>query len=182
MTSRSSMTYSCRRWGAINLLHAGNLMRAGAIAVVALALAGCSMPAARAVSSNAAPVAESGQRVSYGKNQSLARSDCRATNCPADRQQAVVNLPIPGQKIRTASAALDPALLGFAPVDRREADDFSLSIARDEARKKPSPLAFGMLSATFGQSWNYDLRLRENTAELTKEKLVIASAATDKTY
>lgn len=59
---------------------------------------------------------------------------------------------------KVAAADLDPDLLGFAPVDRRAARDFSLEIAREAARSKPDKaVSFGMMSATFGQSWSYEL-------------------------
>lgn len=59
---------------------------------------------------------------------------------------------------KVAAADLDPELLGFAPVDRRAARDFSLEIAREAERGKPhETLSFGMMSATFGQSWRYEL-------------------------
>lgn len=62
---------------------------------------------------------------------------------------------------QSADAALNPALLGFAPVDRRAAEDFSLEIARKKSVADPgTQLSFGLLSATFGQSWTYNLNLR----------------------
>lgn len=71
-----------------------------------------------------------------------------------------------GTKAETqvAAADLDPALLGFAPVNRHAAHEFSLEIARAEARKEPKKaLHFGMMSATFGQSWAYDLDMKPDT-------------------
>ncbi len=63
---------------------------------------------------------------------------------------------------KVAAADLDPALLGFAPVDRRAAEDFSLEIARKKnTTGEGSRLSFGLLSATFGQSWSYNLNLRD---------------------
>jgi len=60
------------------------------------------------------------------------------------------------QETRVAASALDPNLLGFVPVDRRAAHEFSLEIAREAARGKPrETVSFGMLSATFGQSFDY---------------------------
>lgn len=62
------------------------------------------------------------------------------------------------EETQVAAADLDPQVLGFAPVDRRAAHEFSLEIAREAARQKPKEtMSFGMMSATFGQSWAYDL-------------------------
>ena len=75
---------------------------------------------------------------------------------------------------KVAAADLDPALLGFAPVDRRAAEDFSLEIARNRkgAPEEGSRLSFGMLSAAFGQSWNYNVSIRDADAQ---EKLADAT-------
>lgn len=60
------------------------------------------------------------------------------------------------QETRVAASALDPHMLGFVPVDRRAAHEFSLEIAREAARGKPrETVSFGMMSATFGQSFDY---------------------------
>ena len=62
------------------------------------------------------------------------------------------------RETQVAAADLDPQILGFAPVDRRAAHEFSLEIAREAARQKPKEtITFGMMSATYGQSWAYDL-------------------------
>lgn len=59
------------------------------------------------------------------------------------------------------AAGLDPELLGFAPVDRRAAEDFSLEIARKQNAGFTAPmLSFGMLSATFGSSYSYELSVK----------------------
>lgn len=71
-----------------------------------------------------------------------------------------------GSKAETqvAAADLDPALLGFAPVNRHAAHEFSLEVARAEARREPKKtIHFGMMSATFGQSWAYDLDMKPDT-------------------
>ncbi|MFN4354083.1 hypothetical protein [Parvibaculum sp.] len=68
-----------------------------------------------------------------------------------------------GTKAETqvAAADLDPLVLGFAPVNRHAAHEFSLEIARAEARNAPKKaIHFGMMSATFGQSWAYDLDMK----------------------
>lgn len=71
-----------------------------------------------------------------------------------------------GSKAETtvAAADLDPQVLGFAPVNRHAAHEFSLEIARAEARSEPKKaIHFGMMSATFGQSWTYDLDMKPDT-------------------
>ena len=71
-----------------------------------------------------------------------------------------------GTKAETAVAAadLDPLMLGFAPVNRHAAREFSLEIARAAARNAPKKaIHFGMMSATFGQSWAYDLDMKPDT-------------------
>ncbi|HUD50897.1 hypothetical protein [Parvibaculum sp.] len=62
---------------------------------------------------------------------------------------------------KVAAASLDPDLLGFAPIDRHAAEDFSLEIARKNRGGDTSHLSFGMLSAAFGQSWDYNLAIRD---------------------
>ena len=60
------------------------------------------------------------------------------------------------RETRVAASELDPHVLGFVPVDRRAAHEFSLEIAREAARGKPrETVSFGMMSATFGQSFDY---------------------------
>ncbi len=64
------------------------------------------------------------------------------------------------RETRVAASDLDPHVLGFVPVDRRAAHEFSLEIAREAARGKPrESVSFGMMSATFGQSFDYRLDL-----------------------
>lgn len=64
------------------------------------------------------------------------------------------------RETRVAASDLDPHVLGFVPVDRRAAHEFSLEIARETARGKPrESVSFGMMSATFGQSFDYRLDL-----------------------
>lgn len=72
------------------------------------------------------------------------------------------------ETVKTASA-LDPDLLGFAPVDRRGAEEFSLEIARKKATgSETRPLSFGMLSAAFGQSWTYDVHIRGSGGKIAE--------------
>lgn len=59
------------------------------------------------------------------------------------------------------ASALQPDVLGFAPADRRAAADFSLEIARKQRSGIDAPmLSFGMLSANYGPSVGYELKLR----------------------
>lgn len=77
-----------------------------------------------------------------------------------------------------AAADLDPLVLGFVPVDRRAAHEFSLEIARETSRQEPKEtVSFGMMSATFGQSWDYRLDM---TPDASTRRLADASAATEK--
>ncbi|MBX3493664.1 MAG: hypothetical protein KF899_11935 [Parvibaculum sp.] len=74
---------------------------------------------------------------------------------------ALLESPDGGKReTRIAASDLDPHVLGFVPVDRRAAHEFSLEIAREAARDKPrESVSFGMMSATFGQSFDYRLDL-----------------------
>lgn len=99
------------------------------------------------------------------------RSFCETPNTVATRDDFHGVLALFDDKAETpgdtevAAADLDPALLGFAPVDRRAAEDFSLEIARKKSTTgEGSRLSFGLLSATFGQSWSYNLNLRDTAS------------------
>jgi hypothetical protein len=90
------------------------------------------------------------------------RSFCETPGSVAtsDDFHGVVALVSENKPTQTASAAnLDPDVLGFAPVDRRAAEDFSLEIARKHPAQAEM-LSFGMLSATFGSSYTYELNIR----------------------
>lgn len=77
-----------------------------------------------------------------------------------------------------AAADLDPLTLGFVPVDRRAAHDFSLEVAREAANREPKQaVSFGMMSATFGQSWDYELDMVPDAAG---KKFADASASAEK--
>lgn len=79
---------------------------------------------------------------------------------------------------KVAAAALDPQILGFAPVDRRAAEDFSLEIARKDAKVEAPMLSFGMLSATFGSSFSYELNMRGSIADAARPgKLALVTPA-----
>lgn len=113
------------------------------------------------------------------------RSFCETPNAVATKDDfhGVLALfdkkkPDEPQGTRVAAADLDPAVLGFAPVDRRAAEDFSLEIAR----KKPltedgSRLSFGMLSAAFGQSWAYQVNVKDSAAQKLAEADTTAATA-----
>ena len=79
--------------------------------------------------------------------------------------------PDTSSDVKVADASLDPQLLGFAPVDRRAAEDFSLEIARKQNQIDAPMLSFGMLSATFGSSFPYSLTMHRDNAS-TKAKQV----------
>lgn len=137
-------------------------LRVSMLGFAALTLAGCSLPTAKADLARQSSQTERSLRMTYGKNQQLASRACQ--DFSANPAPACASTKTRHEQ-HMVSAVLDPALLGFAPVDRREASEFSLEIARDEARKAAPPLAFGMLSGSFGQSWGYDLTLRHRTAD-----------------
>lgn len=93
---------------------------------------------------------------------------------------ALLDTKKPDSSTKVAAAALDPQILGFAPVDRRAAEDFSLEIARKDAKVEASMLSFGMLSATFGSSFSYELNMRGTLADASqpgKLALVIPAPA-----
>jgi len=60
--------------------------------------------------------------------------------------------------------ATNPVALGFVPIDRRLAvEGFSLeAVAADSAKERPAAhrVSFGMLQASYGQSWSYELTSR----------------------
>jgi len=60
--------------------------------------------------------------------------------------------------------ATNPVALGFVPIDRRLAvEGFSLeAVAADSAKERPAAhrVSFGMLQASYGQSWSYELTHR----------------------
>ncbi len=62
------------------------------------------------------------------------------------------------------SAEADLIALGFAPIDRGIARDrFALETASAEPEeRKRQPVAFGMLQASYGQSWSYELTTRRD--------------------
>lgn len=111
------------------------------------------------------------------------RSFCEEPNAVAARDDfhgviAFFDKSKTDEGTKVAAATLDPEILGFAPVDRRAAEDFSLEIARKKTAKIEAPmLSFGMLSATFGSSFPYDLNMRGPIAEAGKEKLAMAEPA-----
>ncbi|MBI1260430.1 MAG: hypothetical protein GC184_01775 [Rhizobiales bacterium] len=154
------------------------LSRGLLLSALALSLAGCSMPAANSALGRLAAMAGLSERVMYSKNSHLAARDCQTLSdllhdtSPVCTTAAKPRNAVPAQQL--ASREMDPLALGFAPVDRRAAADFSLEIARQESRKKPDPLVFGMLSATFGQSWSYELTLKDGDKNASGKKVAAA--------
>ena len=60
-------------------------------------------------------------------------------------------------------------------IDRRAAADFSLEIARRQNAAIDAPmLSFGMLSANYGPSYSYDLKLSDQANNPTEPKLAEA--------
>lgn len=91
------------------------------------------------------------------------RSFCETPGSAASRDDFPGVIALLGEEAKPgeteiAAASLDPRLLGFAPIERSGAEDFSLAIAaRKNAGEENAPLFFGMLSASFGQSWPYEV-------------------------
>lgn len=93
------------------------------------------------------------------------RSFCETPNTAATRDDfhgvlALIRKEPGTSDVKVADASLDPQLLGFVPVDRRAAEDFSLEIARKQNQIDAPMLSFGMLSASFGSSFSYSLKIR----------------------
>lgn len=83
-------------------------------------------------------------------------------------------------QIASAESDSDLIALGFAPIDRGIARDrFALETANaaPEDRKR-QPVAFGMLQASFGQSWSYELTTRRDGTRVAQSGTVqqLASA------
>lgn len=110
------------------------------------------------------------------------RSFCEEPNAVATRDDFHGVIALFGNdksdpETKVAAASLDPEILGFAPVDRRAAEDFSLEIARKNASVEAPMLSFGMLSASFGSSFSYELNMRGTIAEAGTGKLAMADTA-----
>ena len=74
--------------------------------------------------------------------------------------------------------ATNPAALGFVPIDRQFAvENFSLDIVHTQtAARTGHRISFGMLQASYGQSWSYELTahrtpIREATARPAAEQV-----------
>ena len=102
------------------------------------------------------------------------RSFCETPDTVATRDDfhgvfALLKKEADTSDVKVAAASIDPQLLGFAPVDRAAAEDFSLEIARKQNQIDAPMLSFGMLSASFGSSFPYSLTIRSaQTASPTK--------------
>lgn len=111
------------------------------------------------------------------------RSFCETPNTIATKDDfhgviALLETKEPEGGASVAAASLDPQVLGFAPVDRRAAEDFSLEIARRDANVEAPMLSFGMLSATFGSSFSYELNMRGSLVDAAQPgKLALALPA-----
>lgn len=114
---------------------------------------------------------------------SLSGKDCRflgtlirngANYCDKNSTAAAaINEPA---VIEVASTEPDPDLLGFAPVDRRAASDFSLEIARQQNAGIEAPmLAFGMISASNLPSYSYNVKMRDGTDPKAKKVALLSS-------
>ena len=169
------------------LISGRKLLRLGAIAALSVTLSGCAAPLIGAVTIGQAwSIAGLVSTVFTGRDltehalSEVTGKDCRilesllndtrdfcetpGTIATQDDFHGVIALlegadkDNEGEPVQVASAAdLDPQLLGFMPVNRDAARAFSLEIARD-ARSEDQSLSFGMLSASFGQSFSYELR------------------------
>ena len=168
-------------------LRPGKLIRFGAVAGIALMLSGCAAPVIGALTVGQAwSIAGLVSTVFTGRDltehalSEVTGKDCRilesllndtrgfcetpGTDATRDDFHGVIALLEDNGKaeeakpVQVASAAeLDPQLLGFMPVDRDAAREFSLEVARN-ANSESDTLSFGMLSASFGQSYTYELR------------------------
>jgi hypothetical protein len=175
--------------GAIGMTN--TLFRHSALAAaIGLGLSGCAAPAGGATSAshvfsmeNIGAVIMTGRNLTAHAVSMITGKDCHyletllrngGSFCEAPKSIAAGD-DARGASARTASAAnLDPYVLGFAPVDRRAAEDFSLEIARKHPARAEM-LSFGMLSATFGSSYTYELKLRGSSGG--SQKLAQASPA-----
>ncbi len=95
-----------------------------------------------------------------------------------DGQSATTTIADAG--VGTAADEADLIALGFAPIDRGIARDrFSLETANaDSAERTRQPVSFGMLQASYGQSWSYELTTRRDGTRIAQSGTVqqLASA------
>ena len=102
---------------------------------------------------------------------SLSGKDCRTLSTLIRNGASFCNDEV-------TAAGTDPYLLGFAPVDRRAAADFSLEIARQENAGIDAPrLAFGMISATNLPSYSYNVKMQDGSKPKS-EKLAMLQPTT----
>lgn len=164
------------RMGAMGMTN--TLFRHSALAAaIGLGLSGCAAPAGGTASAshifsmeNIGAVIMTGRNLTAHAVSMIAGKDChyletllRNGGSFCEAPNAVAARDDARGTVQTASAAnLDPYVLGFAPVDRRAAEDFSLEIARKHPARAEM-LSFGMLSATFGSSYTYELKLRASS-------------------
>ena len=113
------------------------------------------------------------------------RSFCETPNTVATRDDfqgviALLKKEPATSNVQVADARMDPQLLGFAPVDRRAAEDFSLEIARKQNQIDAPMLSFGMLSASFGSSFPYSLTVRNADTSAKAKQVALAKTATER--
>lgn len=107
------------------------------------------------------------------------------SDATANDFEGVVALLEGGGQTATALAdahdlgGLNPMALGFAPIDRSlEFSEFSLEMVEDEANSsRATRLSFGFMSASFGQSWAYELtakKIHRTAAETPNLRLALA--------
>eukprot|EP00439_Symbiodinium_sp_Y106_P087937 s1_g473.t1 len=86
-------------------------------------------------------------------------------------------------QIASVEAEDDLIALGFAPIDRGIARDrFALETANaPQEERKRQPVAFGMLQASFGQSWSYELTTRRDGTRVAQSGTVRQLASAEPT-
>ncbi len=74
--------------------------------------------------------------------------------------------------------ATDPVALGFAPINRQIAvENFSLEVVQSQVSPRTGHrVSFGMLQASYGQSWSYELTARRAGAQIASAEPTALSA------
>ncbi len=92
------------------------------------------------------------------------RNDFEGVMALFDDDQAPTTMIATADTEGNQTAETDLIALGFAPIDRGIArDHFSLETANAEPKERTrQPVAFGMLQASYGQSWSYELTTRRD--------------------
>ena len=73
------------------------------------------------------------------------------------------------------AAAIEPAHFGFAPVDRRiDVKRFTLdNVAQTKAPARAERLSFGMLQASYGQTWSYEMTAKKQRVARAEPKPLV---------